>query len=330
METSESSLTVLADVVIRQTPAASTIVPAGSGVNLAISSGLPEGVNTVADGVDVSPGDGICETALGNGVCTLRAAIQEANAVAGSETITLPPGTYTLTIPGANEDGAATGDLDITDALIIESSTGSAADVVISGNALDRVFDLPPGGSPVVTLRGLTIQEGIIVDSTGGGVRNAQGALTMEDCEVTANQSSGSGGGLSHLGGTLTLRNTMVINNTSQGLGGGLQAQSGAVVIEANTQFMGNTANFGGGLSTGGADVTLTNVQVEDNTAEGGGGGIYKFLSPGDLLGTLQAPRVELSNTTVQNNTVNDCEGYIVNGSNNTFGTTDRCVLLPP
>ncbi|MBV9613644.1 MAG: CSLREA domain-containing protein, partial [Acidobacteriaceae bacterium] len=52
-------------------------------------------VNSTADVVDANPGDGICETSAGNRVCTLRAAIQEAGALAGSHTITLPSGTYT-------------------------------------------------------------------------------------------------------------------------------------------------------------------------------------------------------------------------------------------
>ncbi|MBA7659247.1 hypothetical protein ES703_67221 [subsurface metagenome] len=74
-------------------------------------------VNSTDDATDVNPGDGVAETAPGNGICTLRAAIQEANALAGPDTINLPANTYTLSIAGANEDAAATGDLDITDDL---------------------------------------------------------------------------------------------------------------------------------------------------------------------------------------------------------------------
>src|SRR2546425_4440555 len=51
--------------------------------------------------------------------CTLRAAIQASNANVGTDTIVLPGGVYTLTIAGRNEDLAATGDLDITDAVNI-------------------------------------------------------------------------------------------------------------------------------------------------------------------------------------------------------------------
>jgi CSLREA domain-containing protein len=42
-------------------------------------------VNAVADGVDAAPGDGVCSTAYG--WCTLRAAIQESNALAGPNNI---------------------------------------------------------------------------------------------------------------------------------------------------------------------------------------------------------------------------------------------------
>ncbi|GIK56540.1 MAG: hypothetical protein HND44_03265 [Chloroflexi bacterium] len=71
-------------------------------------------VNSTADATDAVPGDGVCETAPGNGICTLHAAIRESNALAGADEIILPAGTYLLTIPGANENNAATGDLDIT------------------------------------------------------------------------------------------------------------------------------------------------------------------------------------------------------------------------
>src|SRR5437762_940078 len=59
---------------------------------------------------------------------SLRAAIIAANANAGPDIVTVPAGTYTLTITGANEDACATGDLDITGALTI---TGAGAGTTI-------------------------------------------------------------------------------------------------------------------------------------------------------------------------------------------------------
>src|SRR5262245_31709958 len=55
-------------------------------------------VNSPADVSDANPGNGVCETALGNGVCTLRAAIEEANRHPSADTIVLQPNTtYLLT-----------------------------------------------------------------------------------------------------------------------------------------------------------------------------------------------------------------------------------------
>src|SRR6185436_18515396 len=78
----------------------------------AVAAPITFTVNSPADIPDATPGNGVCETALGNGVCTLRGAIQEANAHAGADTINLQPGvTYLLTRVGV-DDFALNGDLD--------------------------------------------------------------------------------------------------------------------------------------------------------------------------------------------------------------------------
>jgi CSLREA domain-containing protein len=59
--------------------------------------------------------DGVCDASD----CSLREAIDNANACAGAQTINLPAGGYILTLSGAGEDANATGDLDITDELTI-------------------------------------------------------------------------------------------------------------------------------------------------------------------------------------------------------------------
>src|SRR5581483_10030916 len=53
-------------------------------------------VNNTGDEADATPGDGVCETATGNGVCTLRAALQEANAQAACSPLTI-----NITVTGA-------------------------------------------------------------------------------------------------------------------------------------------------------------------------------------------------------------------------------------
>lgn len=53
-------------------------------------------VNSEADTSDASPGNGQCLSA--GGECTLRAAIQEANALEGPDRIELPAGNYVLSV----------------------------------------------------------------------------------------------------------------------------------------------------------------------------------------------------------------------------------------
>src|SRR6185369_18014338 len=69
-------------------------------------------VSTYADISDPTQ-DGTCDA------CSLREAIQEANALPGPDVINLPPGKYNLDIAGSDEEQSLTGDLDITDDVTI-------------------------------------------------------------------------------------------------------------------------------------------------------------------------------------------------------------------
>src|SRR5688572_16425055 len=86
-------------------------------------------VDSVDDAVDLAPGDGLC-MAVGR-ICTLRAAVLEANALAGIDTIILPAGRYELRFPGVNEERAFKGDLDILDDVIIHGAGEDST--IISG-----------------------------------------------------------------------------------------------------------------------------------------------------------------------------------------------------
>src|SRR5438046_4069720 len=81
-------------------------------------------VDSSLDEPDADPSNGVCSSTP-SGVCTLRAAIMEANFAGGSNTITLPAGTYQLTRPGYDDDGLV-GDLDSKHDLTIQGA-GSGA-----------------------------------------------------------------------------------------------------------------------------------------------------------------------------------------------------------
>ena len=119
-------------------------------------------VNNPFDVSDASFGNRVWETAPGNGVCTLRAAIQESNASAGDNTIILPPDTYILT---------QVAELTITGNLTITG--GGAPTTIIDGNksvhADSGVLRINSGA--IVIISGVTIRNG--GRTAGGGIDNS-------------------------------------------------------------------------------------------------------------------------------------------------------------
>jgi CSLREA domain-containing protein len=223
-------------------------------------------VSSITDAVDAMPGDGMCATAAHE--CTLRAAVQEANALGGSNTIDLTAGTYSLSRTGAGDDTAATGDLDVLGTLTIRGPVGG--DAMISGNNRDRVFDVLSGA--VLSLTRLTIENGSVSDGPGGGIRNA-GSLTLSTVTLLNNQSvNGDGGGIANLdGATLQLSGVLLTFNGAFAFG-----------------------RVGGGIANlGSAAATLTNVTISDVNGADTGGGIFN-----DTQGTM-----DLVNVTVAGNT---------------------------
>lgn len=248
-------------------------------------------VNTTNDTADANPGDGTCADA--SAMCSLRAAISEANALAGDDIITLPAGTYTQSLVAANEDLNAGGDWDIRSNITINGA-GAATTIVQAaatpGTATERVMESALNTN-VVVINGVTLRHGnktgtAATTTRGGGIRNL-GTLTMNDCIVTLNNASGAGGVRNEL--NITLNNVVVSNNacnTAGGscFGGGMYntlAAFGTIVIN-NSQFTSNTATstlanafgFGAGLgieSASGFNITITNSSFTNNSGVGNG-----------------------------------------------------------
>lgn len=225
-----------------------------------------------------------------DGDCSLREAIRAANldtavdacpAGSGADSIVLPAGTYTLTINGASEEAAVTGDLDILQDVTIQGA-GNAG-TIINGNGVDRVFDVLSGAH--VTLARMTIQSGNEGGYCGGGIRN-RAVLTLTNVLMIANYSSASGGGLCNgLGAAATLQNVSFANNTAPN--GAAISNSGALTLTRVSLTFDTAANQGGGLDNEGS-ATLTDVTIASETAGGAGGGIYNS-------GTLTVTNTTLS-----------------------------------
>ena len=172
-------------------------------------------VDSVLDETDANVGDGACATATGQ--CTLRAGVNEANDGPGGDTIILPAGTYTLTIP-PGPVGATSffGDLDVVFNLTIK---GAGADsTIIDANHLDRAF-LP-------------------------------GALVIMQSRIVNNDADGDGDGLGSGGGIDVnfptwespndpiLQKTTVTGNTD---GAGVGPDCSGILVDRGGNVLGDT-----------------------------------------------------------------------------------------
>uniref|UniRef100_A0A831TH95 CSLREA domain-containing protein n=1 Tax=Thermorudis peleae TaxID=1382356 RepID=A0A831TH95_9BACT len=240
-------------------------------------------VTEVSDAVDANPGDGVCDT--GTGVCTLRAAIQEANALSDNVVIELPSGTYELSLTGAGEDNGGQGDLDVTKTRgTLTISGSSAADTLVTWQAVpgdDRILDIHDGAEVEVVQ--VTLSGGAPPDGDGGAIRNA-GTLELTDVVVQQSQAPRRGGGIFN-SGTLRLATnrtgTLIQNNQAGTDGGGIANAQGATAELHRVTVQGNsTVQDGGGIFNQGTlvigDASLIGgaSQALGNSAGRNGGGI--------------------------------------------------------
>ena len=259
-------------------------------------------VDSTADAPDVNPGDGICADSAGR--CTLRAAIMEANAIGGTNTVDLslisdPSTPIILDIPGTDETvtgdattgftitsahDAATGDLNITSSMSI---VGAGPDKTIiewdpsvkqDPAKGDRVFHIEAVSSNIdVSISGVTIQNGV----------TSPPQVIATNSDGTYYQFERWGGGIA-IGpaAAVTLIDPSVSGSESGSGGedggagtGGSEEGEGAAVINSvtltNVRIVDNQSGTAGGGISSAAPLTLDNDLVSGNVATTNGGGIY-------------------------------------------------------
>src|SRR3954447_15528841 len=256
------------------------------------------------------------------GTVTLRSAIQQANTTAGGDTINLTvPGTYRITIPGANTGTNASGAFAILPGggnLSIVNTSGGR--VIVDGNHLDRVFDINPTLGKTkftVSMQGFTIENGIAspgdgAAGSGGGIRD-QGvaSLTLTGMVVTDNIATADGGGISMENAastpwTLTINHSTISNNRAGDAGGGIDTDgSGVVNVNQGTRITGNiSVNQGAGIwldaiqvgnAFQAATLNVTGTLVADNRALATG-------NFGGGIGNAGNGTVTITNSTIVHN----------------------------
>jgi len=235
-------------------------------------------VDTFLDTIDSNPGDGICADADQD--CSLRAAIEESNAMPGADTIELPAGDFVLSIAGTGEDLGASGDLDIVDDVTV---IGAGADATrIDGGGLDRVVDIHAGVAPVtVWFEQLTIRNGALVSTdgmqSGAGLRIADSVhAVFDDVVIRDNTATQSFVAIAiETEGCVEGNRLRILDNRDTAMSGSVSATAAvhvsgatACLVLTDSEISGNRADEAGAiLADAAAPITLRRSLISDNEA---------------------------------------------------------------
>ena len=326
-------------------------VPGGlfKSLKASASPSLTFTVNSTGDGADNNVGDGVCND--GSGSCTLRAAVQEASAAAGADTINFSlAANSTITL---NTPLSFNGNISIVgpgaSLLTIQRSPAAGTPIFpvfsfipINGNFNDFISgvtisngdatgpftsNMSGGGIFNYSSCALTLTDVVITGNTstnGGGLYN-EGTVTLTNSKVTGNTSP-NGGGILNLG-TATLINTTVSDNTAtNSAGGGIINRRGTVNITSSTVSGNSAPSFGAGILNdgfnGSATLNISNSTISGNTGPSFGGGIYNDGNSGNATLTI-------SNSTITGNTAGSTGGGVYNfGNGGTANFTVRSTIL--
>ena len=245
-------------------------------------------VDSTIDALDTNVGDGICLST--NGQCTLRAAIQEANALVGSDVIKLNVGQVDLSLVGHDDDLNLSGDLDVLEGLhIIGVSSGKTT---IDGHFIDRVLDLSHApDNTFVYLSNLNITRGhcqisITAERCGSGFLTTGAGVRLENVDVSNHKGHGSTAVGFHVQGACVTGSKVKVshNNGTSSSAISVYGHGSCLVIDefevthnhldvaiatqdAMLQLSNGLVAFNDftGISVGGGSATLTNMTVSSN-----------------------------------------------------------------
>lgn len=270
-------------------------------------------VRTTLDTQDHLTGNGVCADNMGR--CSLRAAITESNALAGSDIIIVSGGTYTHALPNANENSNAGGDWDITGSVQIVGQGVNSTFLQAKSQpdiATERVIEIVSTAA-VVSIEGVTVRYGkksgaASATTNGGGLRNL-GTLTLNSVNVEYNKSP-SGGGI-YSEGPISLGNVNALFNnceSASACSGGnihfkLRNNTGATINasaigEGRAGLGSGNVGYGGGIAAeglGNFSFVMTNTSVYNNGTVGPnsrGGGLSVTAAAGVAVVSITGSEV--------------------------------------
>lgn len=260
-------------------------------------------VDSTGDAPDLLPGNGTCATA--SGTCTLRAAIEEANALPGPDAIqfALGPGVPTITplspLPV------------VVESLDVYGDTGGATRIQIAGQLAGPVANgLVLGASPPRTSTGSTLRALVVNRFANAGVRIETGQNVVEDCRLGTDPAGGAtvaGNGLGvfvtganatgNLVGGSAVADRCVISNNS---GVGVRISEGASSNTVAGSLVGLDASGAVAVPNGGTGVLI----VAGSANVVGGATSATGDPPGNLISGNAGAGTEITGANARNNLV--------------------------
>jgi CSLREA domain-containing protein len=225
-------------------------------------------VDSLGDAPDRAPGDGYCQTA--QWVCSLRAAIEEANAWPGPDTIR-----FAANLP-AGATIAVASPLTITQGLAIHGPEYGA--LAIDGNEAVRLFTVDSPQEPV-EISGLTLRNGANPTGPGGALYVATHSLVRLTGLALEDNSAQHGGAIA-VGdeARLTVVSSTLSSNVASGNGGAiLVADSSSTLSVQGSAFDTNSADGSGGAIAGSGVMTITGTVFNGNHADVWGGALKGY-----------------------------------------------------
>jgi len=263
---------------------------------------------------------GTCE---GSSCPSIRAALATAQRSPGADTILIPAGDYQLT----------QGELTVDTSVTIRGAGARLTTIIGDAQLLARVFDV---GAVTATFTRLTMRGGTAGSHNefwGGNLRNNGGNVLLDHLRVTDGSAS-SGGGVGNIAGTMTIQHSLIDGNravTNGGDSGGIQnfgseTTPGVLTVRDSTVAF-NTARLAGGILSWGSNprnvTTLERVTVAYNTGgDRGTGGIGRSFASE----TFQVRASIVANNTVDG-TPSNCGGVLPTSDGGNVVSNDDCAF---
>ena len=296
--------------------ATATVAPTATATSTptATATAVPTNVNTLLD-----------ETTPGDGLCSLREAINNANSgsdTTGGDCLVTP--TVTFSVSGTITLGSTLPN--VTATVTID---GIGQTITVDGASTYQVLLVNSGAS--LNLQNLTVAHGFVsgfghgggifssgttqitnvsmmnnVAGAGGAVFNNGGNLTVANSTFSGGH--GDGGGLTNFNhGVMTVTgSTFTANQASAQRGSALFVQDGTVSI-TNSTFSANSAinNSTGCIYNDGGSLSISDSTVSGNVSAHGGA-IFMDAGTSTVAGSI-----------VSNNSPGNCSGPVTNGGSN-------------